>query len=438
MGRSTRWRLLGVALGIAATGAWALFPGSSPAQAAECTCPNGLSSTGGQCTNSTSAPFVFFACPTTTTTTNSTPVPSSSQSTTTSTNSSGPSKPTVNNKILVDNGLPDIQIIPYLLGGGSGDSDPFIDTTQVRDRGNQISSASGTIAGQTAGGRTNDVGGGADAQLNFSKQINLAATQAIVVGGMFRYDSLRANYDTSTSLLSGGIIDPTSRHSNVYTFAGVLRYYTGSAYLTGGLGGSWGRGDWSDNVAGTTASFNTHGFAAAASVGNVFTLFDSRVTTRTTAAIPTKAPPAPPKQTGGYALQLDLSARVAYSNNQVDGYNDSTGFTYGGEQYRYWLAGGQAKLIMTVPTDYLTWKPWASVNVDQQFGFSHTLDIPVQTAQAADTIYFGSAQTFWGTRAGIEAQHSSGLRVGLSGVFQQSSQYQILGGQVYVRYRLPD
>ena len=43
-------------------------------------------------------------------------------------------------------------------------------------------------------------------------------------------------------------------------------------------------------------------------------------------------------------------------------------------------------------------------------------------------------QTLWGAQAGISAQNNSGWTLGIKGYTQQSAQFDIWGGQAYVRY----
>jgi hypothetical protein len=79
------------------------------------------------------------------------------------------------------------------------------------------------------------------------------------------------------------------------------------------------------------------------------------------------------------------------------------GLVYGTERIRFWNVGGHAKLFWTLPCGPLVWTPFVAATIDQEFGYSHTLDIPVQTAAVADVFYYGSAQTFWVRKPALKA-----------------------------------
>jgi hypothetical protein len=171
---------------------------------------------------------------------------------------------------------------------------------------------------------------------------------------------------------------------------------------------------------------------AAVSAGKSYILFDTRhVPSR---PIITKG--LPPKQTaiGGYAVRLDLGGHVAYATATASGFTDTSGFIRNDEKMHFWDTGGHAQLSLIIPNNNWTWMPYAGLSLDQEFGYSHTLGIPVQTGQIADTLFYGNAQTFWGGQAGISAQNDAGWTLGIKGYTQQSAQFEIWGGQAYVRY----
>ena len=136
----------------------------------------------------------------------------------------------------------------------------------------------------------------------------------------------------------------------------------------------------------------------------------------------------------GYSVNLDVSAHVGHSDDAIGGFNDALGLVYGTERIRFWNVGGHAKLFWTLPCGPLVWTPFVAATIDQEFGYSHTLDIPVQTAAVADVFYYGSAQTFLGAQAGIEGRNPYGVRFGLNGYYRQSSEFQVLGGQAYLKF----
>jgi hypothetical protein len=308
--------------------------------------------------------------------------------------------------------------------------DPFIDVARIRDKGAAITSASGTFIGQTVSSRTTDIGAGGAAFWNGSKTFDLGANQRLLIGGIFRFDSLQRTFDNDP--LAPAVGSAASERRDLYTFAGMFCYYAGSAYVGAAFGGNWGHGDWADHVAGATGNFKSHGYLTTATIGNVFTLIDTR--SAPSRVLPTKE--SARQASGGYALQLDVDAHIAYAKDQIGGFADSSGFVWGDEQVRYWAAGGRARLFMTVPSGRLVWTSYVAGTIDSEFSFSHTLNIPAQTMQIPDTIFYGGAQTFWGGRLGVDVLDLSGIRFGAEGYFQQSSQYQIAGGQAYVRFPL--
>ncbi len=309
-------------------------------------------------------------------------------------------------------------------------NDPFIDFTTIRDKGASATSTSGTFTNQAVGSRTTDVGGGANASYNASKTFNLAANQRLMVGANFRYDSSNTTYDASP--LAPGLASAGSNHQSVYTLSAAAGYMINSAYVAAIIDGRWGHGSETDNVAGATGDYGMRGYSTDLFIGNTFTLFDSR--TAPSPRMPTKAPP---KQTDGYAVLLDLRGHLRYDKDQNNGFTDSTGFMWGAEQEHNWTTGGQAKLSIVAPRQGWIWTPFVAANVDQQFGFSHTFDIPVQTAQVAHTIHFGGPQTFLGASAGIDVRQPSGWDFGVKGFYQKSAEFRIAGGQAYVRYYIP-
>jgi len=322
--------------------------------------------------------------------------------------------------------------------------DPFVDFTILNDKGASFSSASGTINGQSTSSHTTDVGGGESAAYNgWNKTLNLATNQSLVVGVQGGYDSLRTTYGASP--LAPGLPSVATDNQSIYTLNGRLAYYAGSMYFGGGLAGDWGHGNLTNVATGGTGGYGIHGYTMGAFVGNVFTLYgnpgnptnpaNASTSPLTTKALPKKAPPKPAAP--GYALQLDLSGHVLYVTDQDDGFTDSTGFILGAERLRYWDAGGQARLFATIPNGRLTWTPYVTATLDQQFAFSHTLGVVAQAGAPADTIYYGGAQTFWGAQIGLYAQDASGIGVGIRGIYQQSSEFQVFGGQAYLQYVFP-
>jgi hypothetical protein len=313
------------------------------------------------------------------------------------------------------------------------ETDPFGYFTSIQDKGSQTSSASGAITGPSGSSHTSDGGGGLVGTYNASKTISLSANQQLVVGALFFSDSQRTSFAAAPALPAA--VGLSSARVDSYTFSGSARYFVGPMYLTGYVAGNFGSGSSANGTTGATGNFNTGGYSLGGAIGKTYTLFDSR-TVASSSSLPTKAPPR--LTDGGFALRLNVDADLAYAQDQVDGYTDSSGFIRGDERIHYWTVGGEARLSALIPRAGLTWSPYAAANVSQQFGFSHTLDIPTQPGQGADTIFFGSAQTFAGALAGINAANAAGIVLGIEGFYKQSSEYQVVGGDAYLRYRFPE
>jgi hypothetical protein len=307
-----------------------------------------------------------------------------------------------------------------------------LNVARTRDRGPNVTSASGTVFGPTASSRTDDVSAGANATFNASKTFDISANQRLLVGGFVDYRSQRTDYDPITNLLAAGFVSTSSIRRDIYTLGGGFHYDIGDFYLGGVLGGDWGGGDVTTNTAPaaggfSTGSFTSHGFMTAANFGKVFTLFDS-----VSYASPRLLTKAPPKPVAGSTLKLDLSGYVGYKDEQISGFVDSSGFWTGVEQLNYSFAGVRAKLYLTWVDGRLTWMPFVTVSADRQFAYSHTLNIPNQPAQAADILYFGSAQSSLRTELGIDFLDVSGVRYGISGYYSHSSEIETVGGKAYV------
>ncbi len=149
------------------------------------------------------------------------------------------------------------------------------------------------------------------------------------------------------------------------------------------------------------------------------------------AAMPTKAPP---QVTRGYWVGLDLSGHLGYVDNWSDGFTDSSGFTYGTSKAENGDVGGRARLFALIPYNGLTWAPYASVTVDQQFGFSNTMNIPSQAAlPTGDFVTLQAAETFWGGDIGLDARGPGGWVIGVKGFYQESADLTLIGGAAYFK-----
>jgi len=299
--------------------------------------------------------------------------------------------------------------------------DPYIDYTSIADRGTQAkSTATGAVAAAVPLHMT-DVGGGGDGNVTWYKTYNLAVGQSLTIGALARYDSAYTSYD-----LSAFPGNSESQVRNIFTAAGLVRYWIGSTFFAGGVAGQWGDGNYSGTV--TTGNFNSHGLMAGLSAGHVFTLYDDRIATEDSALLVTKAPARP---VDGTALFFSVSAYLNYADDTIDGFTDTTGFAWGDETTTYWQAGGQAMLYERIVMSGYRITPFVGENVSSQFLYSQTLAIPSQATTAADTIVFGTPQTFWSTRLGVDVVDPNGWDYGIAGFYSASAEYNTLGIRGY-------
>lgn len=250
-----------------------------------------------------------------------------------------------------------------------------------------------------------------------------------MVQRIFNYG--RENFDFGTPTgLAAAVIAGGSAQTDTYTFGGSFVYRINTAYLKGGAALDFGHGSETETVDGSTGSFNTRGYLTGLSIGNVFMLLNT-ISSGNSSGMPTKAPPKP---AGGYSVGLDVSGYLAYSNEQIDGFTDSSGFIYGTDQTRYGDIGGRARLFAIVPNNGLLWMPYVACTVDQEFGFSSTLNIPIQAAvPGGDLVGLQTAQTFGGAQLGLDVRGPSGLTVGVKGFYSASADTNTTGGNIYLK-----
>jgi hypothetical protein len=311
--------------------------------------------------------------------------------------------------------------------------DPFADFSVLHDNGMPVKDGSGAFAGSIPF-KTTDVGGGAGSSFNLSKQFDLAANQTLSFNGFLRYDAM--NTTVGASALSPGLSSLGAGRTDLYSFLGMFTYRVGDTYFGIGGGTGWGKVSVTDNIDSSTASFGVHTYTESATVGHIFTLFDSIATApRSASPMPTKAAPPPAKPIGGYAIHLDLSASVDYQSVFGDSFTDSLGDPLGETKARAWFANVNAQLYARIIDGSLTWRPFVDAGVGQQFGFAGSQFIPAQFGAPSDSLLFGSSElTVWNSGLGIEALDPSGWIVGAKGTYRQSSEFNDVGGQLYVRY----
>jgi hypothetical protein len=264
-------------------------------------------------------------------------------------------------------------------------------------------------------------GGGIRGSVDISGLFALPADQGLQLSGTFDY--VRSDIDF-------GATGDTSRIFG-YSFKGELLYNINSFYVRGAASYGFGNGNSTQVSDGSTASFDTDGHWGDIKIGNIFVLANTLAQPRSGK----KGPPSP--DGGGYVFGFDLSGHVGYTDTRLYGFTDSTGFIVDGGNTHFGAFGGRAQLFAIVPYGGVFWMPFVTGTVDQRFGYSSTVDIPVQAGVAAmNTITTTSGLTFWGGELGLEVRNQSGWQVGIKGFYLASSDTDTAGGTVYVRIPL--
>jgi hypothetical protein len=242
-------------------------------------------------------------------------------------------------------------------------------------------------------------------------------------------------FDDSTFDISGGAspglpVSTGSARFDLYTFAASALYYNNRAYLQTTGAFTFGHGNETQNIDGSTGSFNTNSYWADARLGRVFVLWQTAATP-SVRALPIKAVP---KSAGGFVLGLDLSGHLGYFEQQVGSFTDSSGFIFGTDKTKYGDTGARAKLFALVPQNGLTWEPYVAVTLDRQFGFSSVLNVPNQpTFVGGDVLSLQQAETFWGGQWGLDVYGANGWTAGVKGFYTASADITIAGGSAYIK-----
>jgi hypothetical protein len=190
-------------LGVALAAAIALMSASSPAEAQQqCSCPSGSFSpqNNGQCFDNNSKQPVAPVCTSTSTSPGQNtqlgpPTLSEQQK-----RALARQEAVTAHQVAAETGH--YTLIGDIIFFDAFGYDPTIDAASRRDRGSQVTSASGLVV-QAPSSRTTDIAGVADGHVNTSKVFDLGY-QRLTVGGVFRYDSLNRGYGTTPDLLALG------------------------------------------------------------------------------------------------------------------------------------------------------------------------------------------------------------------------------------------
>jgi hypothetical protein len=319
-----------------------------------------------------------------------------------------------------------VKLSMHTAGGADGIyADGGVSSTH--NSGYSVSDSAGTIAAGSLAPGFHDFrsGGGISALVDGSRFFGFSGDQSLIFG--LNLDFTNSQMDFGTSALTPGVANAAAINRDTYTVSGSARYTSGLFYLSGVAAFDWSHADITNNLDSGTGNTDGHGYAVRGSVGRVFPLFN---TTGVNPAMPTKAPPAP--RSGGYAVFLDVSGNLGYRNEMDAGFTDTTGFAFGTEQYSYTDLGAKAKLVVVIPTSGYAWMPYFGVTIDQQLGFSHTLDV----VTTADTFNFGQSNTYWGLQAGVNLLNVGSATLGARAFYQASADTNTIGGSVFFKIPL--
>jgi hypothetical protein len=315
----------------------------------------------------------------------------------------------------------------YSSDGGSG---PYggANIFSVRNSGYRVSDSAGTFAsGSLVPGFTAlSGGGGFNFTVDGTPLIGFNGNQNLLLGLNVGYQRTNTNYGTSA--LTPGVTNAGSEQSDMWTVAGTANYSVNWFYATGMASYNWTHSGITNNLDGGSGTVSGQGYRVGGTAGYVFPLF---VTGVAPSAIPTKAPP--PVRSSGSGLFLDTSGYLSYQKQWNNQFTDSAGFIYGVDQVSYTDLGGKVRLVAVVPSARFSWMPFVGVSLDRQIGFSHTFDIPTQAASAADTIFFGQSNTYWGAQVGVNLINRAAIQAGVSGFYSASADTSIVGGNAFVR-----
>ena len=305
----------------------------------------------------------------------------------------------------------------YLAGGGA----------VLHSSGYGLTDSAGVLAPGTKGPSLTDVSGGGSIGGYYDASWLLPASQGLLFRGFFNYsgDELTLGSIAGLAAASAG-----SARFNTYTFGGSATYNIGATYAEASGAGDFGSGSETNGVDGSTGSFNTQGYFADLRIGTIFPLL-------ATGGVPPVVTKAAPKVNGGTVLALDVSGHVGYTSQQINGFTDSTGFVFGDDRTQFGDVGARVKLFMVIPDHGVYWMPYVAGTVDQLFGYSSTLNIPVQAAlPTGDVVGLSQAQTFGGGELGLDARVPNGWTIGAKGFYTASADTNIAGGTAYVRIPL--
>ena len=299
----------------------------------------------------------------------------------------------------------------------------------LHSNGFRLTDSAGAFAPGSLGPSVRDVGGGGGIYGNFdaTRFFGLPAGQSLTLKGFFDYQSDSAQFGLAPGVGPLAVGNGGSAHSDLYTFGGTALYTFGASYLGGRATYSFGHANETDTLTASAGGYNESGYSVDARLGHVFILMNPSGAANP-GTMPTKAPPKP---AGGPIVGLDLSAHLGDFEGRDASFTDSTGLVFGSAESRFGDVGGQARLFALMSSGGITWLPFVSGTVDQNFAVSNVQNFPNQVAlPGGDVVTDNPAKTFWGTDFGVSALGPSGWSLGVKGFYEASSDTNILGGMV--------
>jgi hypothetical protein len=281
----------------------------------------------------------------------------------------------------------------------------------INNDGYGVKDSAGVLAPGTQTPGFNDAvgGGGVEGSFDAARLFGLGGGQSLTLSGRFDYAHDSIDYNRTAQQVVLGAFTGSS-DQNTYTFSGRFDYYSNATYLRGIGGGGFGNGDLKNDITGGKGDFDSGGYYVDLKLGHIFTLSAVR----------------------GRMWALDVSGHGGYTNQSDNGFTDSSGFTYGTEEVHFGDIGGRAKLFMLLQGNNLIWEPFVAGTVDGQLDFSHTLFIPNQPITVADNLRLSQGTTFGGVEGGLDVFCFGGMRGGISGFYQASSDTNIEGGRAHL------
>jgi opacity protein-like surface antigen len=341
------------------------------------------------------------------------------------------------------NALPDDRCKSSHLGGpvsplsvSAFGFDGGLDALSTRGSGYRVSDTAGLLGPNalTPGYRLFESGGSVKATLDATRFFDLNANQQLWFGLTGDLHSANMVFSASGLTPGGPNAHAASAQSDIYTVTGSANYSINNFYLSGSASFDTSHLDFTNNLSapGAQGSTNGRGYSLDATAGALFPLFS------TGGINPATITKAPPKTATGYALFLDTSGHIGYSQESDGAFVDSTGFAYGAQQLSFGDIGAEAKLMAIVPDRSFAWAPFVGVTYDHYLGLQDTFSVPSQTAIAADTFNIVPANNFWGAELGLSLLNSGGATFGVKAFYQASADTQTVGGSAYMKIPLWD